>query len=262
MVIIAAILRKALDLQEYFKMETFRWLSNILMVLTGVYLYFTLVEWLSAAYTAHVADVQLSQALVVGEYARLFWTTMALLLIVFVLLLQQTLRRDYRIPVIVISSLLVNVAAIGKRYLIVVPSQTHGALLPYASGSYRPTWVEYAIVIGLFALGALLYALFVILFPVVGMPDSEPKPGPKSDSTTERRRSTWAIGLVILGFALQGISYAVLSAPLGIPISEAFSNPRVPFAPLIFVIGVALVFLAAVVYELLPEDASPEPQAA
>jgi hypothetical protein len=68
--------------------------------------------------------------------------------------------------------------------------------------------------------------------------------------------------MVVLGFALQGISYVVLAAPLGIPTSEFYSNPRVPFAPLIFVIGVALVFLAAVVYELLPDQTAGEPQVA
>jgi hypothetical protein len=32
-----------------------------------------------------------------------------------------------------------------------------------------------------------------------------------------------------------------------------FSNPRVPFAPALFILGVMLVFIAAIVYELLPE---------
>jgi molybdopterin-containing oxidoreductase family membrane subunit len=262
LVIIAAILRKALDLQDYLKMETFRWLGNILMVLTGVYLYFMVVEWLSAAYSAHVNEVQLAQALISGDYALLFWGTVALLVIVFALLLQQYLRKEYRLAVVVTSGVLVNLAALGKRYLIVIPSQTHGTLLPYGVGLYNPTWVEYAIVVGLFALGALLFALFVKLFPIVEMPETATLPGPATDQEDNSRRSTWAIIMVVLGFALQGISYVVLAAPLGIPTSEFYSNPRVPFAPLIFVIGVALVFLAAVVYELLPDQTADEPQVA
>ena len=66
-------------------------------------------------------------------------------------------------------------------------------------------------------------------------------------------RKTLTAVLVVGGFLLQGVSYFVLAAPLGIPTSEAFSNPRVPFAAALFVLGVMLVFLAAVVYELLPE---------
>jgi hypothetical protein len=58
--------------------------------------------------------------------------------------------------------------------------------------------------------------------------------------------------MIVLGFALQAVSYFYLAAPLGIPSGPAYSDPRLPFAPLIFIIGVMLVFLAAVVYELVP----------
>lgn len=60
--------------------------------------------------------------------------------------------------------------------------------------------------------------------------------------------------LVIGGFALQAITYFFLAAPWGFPPSTvAHSNPRVPFAPLLFIVGVVLVFLGAVFYELFPE---------
>jgi len=66
-------------------------------------------------------------------------------------------------------------------------------------------------------------------------------------------RRTLTLVFVLGGFALQAISYFFLAAPLGAQVNEAFSNPRVPFAALLFVLGVMAVFLAAVVYELLPE---------
>lgn len=66
-------------------------------------------------------------------------------------------------------------------------------------------------------------------------------------------RTLLTLLLVVGGFALQAVSYFFLAAPLGTPTNEAFSNPRVPFAAGLFVLGVMLVFLAAVVYELLPE---------
>lgn len=59
--------------------------------------------------------------------------------------------------------------------------------------------------------------------------------------------------MIVGGFVLQAWSYLSLAAPLGIPVNEAFSNPRVPFAAGLFILGVMLVFLAAVLYELLPE---------
>lgn len=67
-------------------------------------------------------------------------------------------------------------------------------------------------------------------------------------------RAAWTLLLVVVGFGLQAVSYFFLAAPLGIPSSPVYSNPRVPFAPALFILGVMLVFLAAVVYELLPES--------
>ena len=67
-------------------------------------------------------------------------------------------------------------------------------------------------------------------------------------------RKTTTILMVALGFVLQAVSYFALAAPLGIPTDVSFSNPRVPFAPVIFILGVMLVFLSAVVYELMPEE--------
>lgn len=66
-------------------------------------------------------------------------------------------------------------------------------------------------------------------------------------------RSFWTLLLIIGGFALQLVSFFFLAAPLGIPVDESFSNPRVPFAAALFVTGVVMVFTAALVYELLPE---------
>jgi Ni/Fe-hydrogenase subunit HybB-like protein len=46
-------------------------------------------------------------------------------------------------------------------------AQTHGAMLPYGAGSYTPTWVEYAVVAGLVALGGLTVGAFMKIAPIV-----------------------------------------------------------------------------------------------
>ncbi|MBI4308445.1 MAG: hypothetical protein HY684_06535 [Chloroflexi bacterium] len=68
-----------------------------------------------------------------------------------------------------------------------------------------------------------------------------------------RRRGALALLTVALGVSLAASSYFFLAAPLGRPAKEAFSNPRIPSAAGLFIVGVVLVFLSAVVYELLPE---------
>jgi len=66
----------------------------------------------------------------------------------------------------------------------------------------------------------------------------------------------FALTLLTLGtgLTLAFVSYFFLAAPLGIPVDERFSNPRMPFAAGLFVFGVLLCFLSAVVYELLPQE--------
>lgn len=45
-----------------------------------------------------------------------------------------------------------------------------------------------------------------------------------------------------------------LAAPIGANVSPVTSNPRLPFAPALFILGVMLIFFSAVVYELWPEQ--------
>lgn len=66
-------------------------------------------------------------------------------------------------------------------------------------------------------------------------------------------RTALSLLTLVSGVALAVVSYFLLVAPLGIPTNESFSNPRVPLAPTLFILGVALVFLSALVYELFPE---------
>jgi hypothetical protein len=83
--------------------------------------------------------------------------------------------------------------------------------------------------------------------------EDEEAAAPATRQNAVSMRSILVWGMVIGGFTLQFIAYFFLAAPLGIPTSPAYADPRVPFAPLIFIFGVMLVFLAAVVYELLPD---------
>ena len=169
-IVLAAILRRVLRAEDQLNPQVFQWLSNILMILTVIYLYFWAAEWLTTTYAGHHHDVALSNALLTGEYAWLFWLSVGSLVVAFLLLARQFLTAQYSLGAMVFSGVLANVAAIGKRILIVVPSQTHGTLLPYGTGVYSPTWVEYSVVLGLLALGALLYTLFIKVFPIIEIP--------------------------------------------------------------------------------------------
>jgi molybdopterin-containing oxidoreductase family membrane subunit len=172
LIIIAAILRKVLKLEEQFTLDIFKFLGNFLMALTVAYLYFMVVEMLTAVYVAGPHEAAINQALLFGQYALIFWTSVAFLVVSFVLLFVQFARNRYSFGLAVLAGVLVNLAAIGKRYLIVIPSQTHGSLLPYTTGTYSPSWVEVSIILGLFALGALLFITFMKLFPIMELAEA------------------------------------------------------------------------------------------
>ena len=169
LIILAAILRKVLNQEEKIPMNIFRWLGNLLVGLTAAYLYFMVVEWLTSIYTANTAEANLINALLRGEYAWIFWASVAFLVVPLILLVWQFVTKKYSIGLLVLSGILVNLAAIGKRFLIVVPSQTHGTMLPYVTGTYNPSWVEYSVIIGLMGLGALLFVLFMKIFPIMAV---------------------------------------------------------------------------------------------
>jgi molybdopterin-containing oxidoreductase family membrane subunit len=171
-IVVAAIVRQVQNIKAELNFDIFKWLGNLLMVLTVTYLHSMVVELLTNTYAARLHEASVTSALISGQFAWIFWTSVVLLAGSFLVQFLQFVSRRYSLALIVLSGIAVNFAAIGKRYLIVVPSQTHGNLLPYGAGSYNPTWVEYGVVAGIVALGILLFALFMKLFPIVEMPES------------------------------------------------------------------------------------------
>jgi len=171
LIMLAAIVRRVLPDVTALGDRVFAWLGRLLMVLVIVYLYFVGTELLTALYAGGEKEVGVTRALLSGEFAGIFWGSVALLAVSLGLLIWQAIAKRWRTSWLVAIGVAVNVAAVGKRLLIAVPSQTHGTLLPYAPGSYVPTWVEYGIILGLFALGALIIAVFMKFIPIVELPE-------------------------------------------------------------------------------------------
>ncbi len=171
-VVLAAILRWALGLEDRPSMAAFRWLGLALLVLGLIYVYFVIVEMVTAGYAGREHEQELARLLLVGYYAPYFWTSMGALALALGLLATQALSGRWSVPMLVASGVLVNVTAVGQRLIIVVPSLTHGSLLPYGTGMYIPTWVEGSIIAGLMGLGALMILLFMKAFPIMELPEA------------------------------------------------------------------------------------------
>ncbi|GBD10653.1 hypothetical protein HRbin23_00298 [bacterium HR23] len=172
LLVIASIARRALAGGGGISLDALRWLGYFLLVLILAYLYFTIVEIMTGFYAGHEREQEIVRLMLWGRYGLVFWPSVGLLALPAGLLLLMAFFRWWNPPLLAVCGVLVNLAAIGKRYLIVVPSLTHGGLLPYGPGFYRPTWVEYSVIIGLLALGGLLYLLFAKIFPLTEVPET------------------------------------------------------------------------------------------
>ncbi|MCH7738950.1 MAG: polysulfide reductase NrfD [Chloroflexi bacterium] len=168
-ILVAGMLRASMGETELLSMRMFRWLNNLMLVMTIIYVYFLVVELVTSGYSGTAHQERITDAIIKGEYAWLFWSSNALFLITALIAAAQAITGRYRIRYIIVAAVLLNVAAFFKRYLIVVPGLTVGRLLPYPEGSYSPTWVEYLVVIGLVALGVIFFMVFMRLFPIFGL---------------------------------------------------------------------------------------------
>ncbi len=159
-----ALFRRGYHLEKYITVRHFRSLGALLLVLDLVVIYFTVSEYLTAAYGAESQDVLWLQVLSRGPYAYLFWLMLGGGFILPAILL--TFRRT--VAGIVVSAVLVNVAMWLERFLIVVPTMMTPQM-GFSWNVYTPTWVEWSITAAAFAGFALLCAVSSKLFPIVSM---------------------------------------------------------------------------------------------
>jgi Ni/Fe-hydrogenase subunit HybB-like protein len=155
--------------QAYLTDFHFEKVARILVLVSIVYLYFNLNEFLVPAYKMKKFDAIHLKELFSGQYALLFWgVQLAGLIIPVILLLFRQLRRP--LPVFIIS-LFVLSASWLKRFIIVVPPQAHPYLpiqnVPAEWHIYRPTVIEMAVTLASIILVLIIITVLSKLFPVL-----------------------------------------------------------------------------------------------
>ncbi|MBI4729543.1 MAG: polysulfide reductase NrfD [Acidobacteria bacterium] len=165
-ILLMAVLRRVLHLEEYITRTQFVNLGYLLAALSGVMMYFNLSEYVTSGYKMEAGVAFQFRQLMTGSFAPLFW------LYAFGGLLAPALvilfRRTRTIPGIITASVLVVVTMWIERYFLVV-SGFRVPLMPYAPASYAPTWIEWSVLAGAFALFALIVSVVVKLLPVVSV---------------------------------------------------------------------------------------------
>ena len=166
LIIAMAFLRSFLHLEEYLTPQCFDNLGKLLLVMSLLWFYFIFAERLTTWYgntRSEMAVLWLTQR---GSYRGLFWLMLCCNLVFpFPLLAIKKLRT---VLGTFLASITVVIGMWIERYLIIVPSLSH-KFLPYAWGTYRPTWVEITITTATFCGMALLYILFSKIVPIVSV---------------------------------------------------------------------------------------------
>jgi len=249
---VSGLLQRFLGARDAIPARAFMRLGNTMVILIATFIYLIAVETLTDRYAGHEAALRVSDAVIFGVFAPAFWTMLVLFVLALALVGAQFLRREVMVGTCAIAGLLANIAVLLRRFLVVVPGQTHGHSLDYAPGSYFPSWIEISVMLAVISIGVLGFVVFMRFFPIVPMNDYFRKPLPddvepeSSGRSLTRRVLTSATlfgGLAIGAFGL------TMSARYG---TEVYLDPIVPFSPVIFIVGVVMTIYSAAVYVVVP----------
>ncbi len=170
------IIRKELKLKEYITEMHFDKMGRLLVLLSLVYLYFNINEYLGPAFKMVGVEGEHITELFVGSYAPMYWfVQLGGLIFPIILLMFKPMRKP--LPLFIIS-LFVVLGAWFKRFLIVIPSLQH-PYLPIQNVDesylhYNPTWEEWAITMASFASLLLIITVLIKLFPVIPLQKDVP----------------------------------------------------------------------------------------
>jgi len=158
-------------LKDYITDLHFDNMGKLLVLVSLVYLYFNLNEYMVPGYKMKKFEAIHLNELFTGAHAFLFWSTQLLgLVIPIILLLFKKMRKPF--PMLIIG-IFVLVGAWFKRYIIVVPTQEHPFLpiqnVPMNFKVYTPTLIEILITIAPFILVLLIITILSKVIPIISI---------------------------------------------------------------------------------------------
>jgi Ni/Fe-hydrogenase subunit HybB-like protein len=165
--IVAMILfRKAYKLEAYLKPIHFRYLGQLLLIMSLLWFYFTFAEYLTGYYGGEPEEMKVFWAKFSGPFWPFFW---GMVLCNFVIPIACLVRLGrHTIGKVLGASLSVIVGMWLERFIIVVPTLSFPRLA-VSEGIYWPTWVEWGETAGSFGVFALFYVLFTKFFPIISI---------------------------------------------------------------------------------------------
>jgi molybdopterin-containing oxidoreductase family membrane subunit len=166
LIVAMIIFRKAYGLENYLKPIHFRYLGQLLLVMSLLWFYFTFAEYLTGYYGGEPEEMKVFWAKFTGLYWPLFWGMVLTNFVIPILCLVRLGQRTVEKVLTASASVLVGMWL--ERFIIVVPTLANPRM-HFPGGIYWPTWVEWGETAGSLALFALFYLLFTKLFPIISI---------------------------------------------------------------------------------------------
>lgn len=160
------ILRRVFHLENYLHPIHFDYLGVLLLVMALLWFYFTFAEYLTGFYGHEPGEMKVFWAKFSGEHAFYFWAMVVCNFVIPVIVLFR--RKTHTILRVVIASSTIIIGMWLERFIIIVPTLAHPRL-EIPPGVYIPSWVEWSVLAGSFALFILFYVLFTKLFPIISI---------------------------------------------------------------------------------------------
>jgi len=186
-IIVMYVLRKQYKLADYLTDYHFDKVAKLLVLVSLVYFYFNINEFLVPAYKMKAGDDHHILTLFTGEWAGWFWFAQFFGNIIPMILL---LFKKFRKPGWMFwISIFVILGAWAKRYIIVIPTQLHPHLpiqnVPEAFHVYHPTGPEIAITLGTIGMAVTIVTILAKVFPVIPIWETAEEAGVDRETINE-----------------------------------------------------------------------------
>lgn len=149
-----------------FNSEVITALGKYYKILLPILFYFLFCEFLTIVFANVPAHMVVFREMLMGKFAGIFWFDMVLgIIIPFFIIISGAGKTTAGVG---LASLLSFLGVFAERINIVLPSFYH----PFLTNdrilySYKPTWVEYSLVAGLFAFGIVLFIIASKVIPLL-----------------------------------------------------------------------------------------------
>ncbi len=160
------LLRKYLNFQRYINEIHLDNLGKLLIVLSLIWTYINIMELFTTWYSGSSYEIEALKWRLTGFYAPLYWEMILFCAFVPLLMLNKKIRTSW--PKMLAIAILINIGMLTERFIIVATSLPR-KFLPDAFGFYFPSWVEFSITIGSFAIFTTLFLVFIKWVPSISL---------------------------------------------------------------------------------------------